>query len=216
MNAAFKHKVPVLFFALAVTSAASGETTDLLSAGANGWRAHDQSRWQFKGGELHGSTALLDGSKTDADASAFIVSEQAFDGDYMLSMELTFDAGRYVGVYLDFDEDTQSGIWMASGHALPEDAPANEVERGYIKTVDGGNWVVRATGELDIERGRRVKLGFSRLDGEYRLWNDGRLIATYKKSGYAPGPVQLRLTNSAVRIHRLELRTRDGKQRKRN
>lgn len=216
MNVAFKHKLLVLLSALTVTSGASGQSTDLLSAGADGWRAFDKSRWQFKGGELHGSTSVLDGDKTDADASAFIVSKQAFDGDYMLSMELTFDAGRYIGVYLDFSDDTQSGIWMATGHALPADAPANEVERGYIKTVDGGNWVVRATGELGIERGRRVKLGFSRLDGEYRLWNDGRLIATCKKSGYAPGPIQLRLTNSAVRIHRLEVRTRDNKQRKRN
>ena len=121
---------------------------------------------------------------------------------------MTFDKGRYLGVYLDFDPKTQTGIWMASGHDLPADAPANEVARGYVKTIEKGFWIVRATGELDIEPGRRVKLGFSRRGDDYSLWNEGRLIATYRKpGGYPAGRIQLRLTNAAVRIHHIEVRT---------
>ena len=51
-------------------------------------------------------------------------------------MDVTFDVGRYLGVYIDFSQDTQTGIWMATGHALAADAADNEVERAYIKTVE--------------------------------------------------------------------------------
>jgi len=215
MTFAFKHKSTFLLLMILAPLMASGQTTDLLAEGADGWQPFDEARWKFVNGELHGSTAILDGDKTDPDASTFIVGREKLEGEYLVSLEVTFDEGRYLGVYVDFGQDTQSGIWMASGHALPADAPDNEIERGYIKTVENGFWIVRSTGDLAITKGKRIKLGFSRRGDEYRLWNDGKLIATYRKEGgYPAGPLQLRLTNAAARIHRLEVRT--GRQRRPN
>ena len=128
-------------------------------------------------------------------------------------MELTFERGRYLGVYLDYDADEQSGMWLATGHALAADAADNEVERGYVKTVDNGVWVVRATGELPIEQGKRLRLGLSKRGDDYSLRSDGRLIATYRKAGgYAEGRIRLRLTNAQVRVHKLEVRTGRSRQ----
>lgn len=204
-----------LLLAILACTPASGETLDLLADGAEKWRPFDANRWRFVNGELLGSTAKLDGDKTDPEASTFLVSNDTYSGDFIVSLDLTFEQGRYLGVYLDFGQDSQTGIWMASGHALDADAPDNEVERGYIKTVENGFWIVRATGELVIEKGRRIKLGFSRRGETYSLWNDGKLIAVYQKDGgYPAGPLQLRLTNSAVRIHELQVRTGKGRERK--
>ena len=215
MTYAFKHRSILLLLVAMAPLTASGQSINLLAGGADNWQSFDESRWRFVGGELHGSSMSFDGDKTDPEASAFLVSREKIEGDYMVAIEATFDQGRYLGVYLDFGQDTQSGIWIATGHALPADAPGNEVERGYIKTVENGFWIVRATGELLITNGRRVRLGFSRREDEYRLWNDGKLVATYRKEGgYPAGPLQLRLTNAAVRIHRLEVRT--GRQRRTN
>ena len=147
-------------------------------------------------------------AKVNPAASSFLVSKEVFGGDYRVEIELTFGRGRYIGVYLDFSQDTQSGTWMASGHALEQDAPDNEIERGYIKTVERGAWIVRATGALPIEQGQRLTLAFSRSGDDYMLWHDSQLIAIYHKTGgYPAGPLQLRLTNSAVRIHRLQVHT---------
>jgi len=209
MARTFKH---ILAVALLWPLAASGQAVDLLAAGEDAWQSFDRDRWQFTDGELRGRTAVLDGDKTDPAASTFLVSRRKFSGDYIVSLDVTFDEGRYLGVYLDFGQDTQSGMWLATGHALPPDAPDNEVERGYIKTVDKGAWVVRATGELVIEKGKPVRLGFSRHGDDYSLWNDGRLIAVYRKEGgYPAGPLQIRLTNAAVRIHGLRVRTGKNK-----
>lgn len=209
---ALKHSPALLLFALLVPVAGNGQTNDLLAKGADAWAPFDAARWQFADGELRGSTAVFDGDKTDPAASTFLVSKEVFSGDFIVSVELTFDQGRYLGVYLDFGPSSQSGIWMASGHPLPPDAPDNEVERAYIKTVENGFWIVRATGELVVEPGQRLKLGFSRRGNAYSLWNDGKLIAVYRKEGgYPPGPLQLRLTNAAARIHALQVRTGKGR-----
>jgi len=208
MRDVVKHNLAALLLAITVSAPVFGETFDLLADGASNWQPFDESRWQFVNGELHGSSAKLDGDKTDPAASAFLVSNETYSGDYIVSLDLTFERGRYLGMYLDFGQDTQTGIWMASGHALAADAPDNEVERGYIKTVENGFWVVRATGELVIEAGRRTRLGFSRVGDTYNLWNDGKLLAVYRREGdYPAGPLQLRLTNSSVRIHKFQVRT---------
>ena len=205
MTKTFNH---ILALLLLLPSVASGQAADLLADGADGWQEFDAERWQFVNGELHGSAAVLDGEKTDPEASTFLVSKKTFSGSYIVSLDVSFDEGRYLGVYLDFDQETQSGMWLATGHALASDAPDNEVERGYIKTVEEGVWIVRATGELIIEQGVSIRLGFSRRGDDYSLWNDGKLIAVYRKDGGFPaGPIQIRLTNSAVRIHSLRVRT---------
>ncbi len=113
---------------------------------------------------------------------------------------------------MDFAQETQSGIWMATGHPLPEDPEERylEVEMAYIKTVDKSDWTVRTQGELKIETGKLVRLQFIREGDDYSVWNDGRLIITYHKAGgYPSGPLQLRLTNARARIHRLEVQS-DG------
>jgi hypothetical protein len=95
---------------------------------------------------------------------------------------------------------------MGTGHALPVDAPTNEIERGYIKTVENGFWVVRATGELVIGDSGRVRLRFERTGDNYSLWREGRMIATYHKpGGYPAGPLQIRLTNARASFHTLAI-----------
>lgn len=181
---------------------------DLLQSGADTWRSPDPSRWSFVDGEIRGSTPLLDGAKTSPESSSFLISKRTFGGDIAVSVDVTFDEGRYLGVYLDFGQDTQSGIWMATGHPLPED-PAErhlEVETAYIKTVDSSHWIVRTQGELVIEPGELIRLRFVKTGDDYSVWSEGRLIVTYRKDGgYPPGPLQLRLTNARARIHRIEV-----------
>ena len=51
-----------------------------------------------------------------------------------------------------------------------------------------------------------MRLRFQRLNDDYSLYQDDRLIATYRKpGGYSAGPLQIRLTNAQVRIHRREV-----------
>jgi hypothetical protein len=121
-------------------------------------------------------------------------------------MDVTFDEGRYLGVYVDFDQDLQTGIWMATGHALAGDAADNEVERAYIKTVENSFWIVRATGELVVQPGALLRLRFVREGDYYSVFSDDTLIVTYYKAGgYPAGPLQVRLTNASVRIHKLNV-----------
>lgn len=192
------------------SSALAQERESLVDAGAESWRSPDLSRWSFVDGEIRGSTPVLDGPKTSPESSAFLVSKRTFGGDIVVSIDVTFDRGRYLGVYLDFGQETQSGIWMATGHPLAED-PAErylEVETAYIKTVDASHWIVRARGALVIEPGELVRLQFVKKGDDYSVWHDERLIVTYHKAGgYPPGPLQLRLTNAIARIHRLEVQS---------
>lgn len=212
MVASFKHIPAILLAGLVLPAPSPAQTVDLLSDGADAWQPFDEARWQFIDGELHGATSVFDGDKTHPAASTFLVSRNTFQDDFIVTIDITFDRGRYAGIYLDYSPDTQTGIWMASGHALAADAPDNEVERGYVKTIEQGFWIVRATGELVVRTGERIRLGFSRRGDDYSLWNDGKLIATYRRDGgYPPGHIQLRLTNAAVRIHRLQVRTGRGR-----
>ena len=208
------HRLHSALVALAIVMAGQGslvraaEVVDLLEAGADSWRSPDPRRWSFVDGAIRGSTAVLDGAITSPESSAFLVSHRTFGGDIEVSIDITFEKGRYLGVYLDYGQDTQSGIWMATGHPLPED-PAQrhlEVEAAYIKTVEISDWTVRTQGELLIEPGKAVRLHFVKTGDDYSVWQDGRLIVTYRKvGGYPPGPLQLRLTNARARIHRLDI-----------
>ena len=208
----FKHifRLAILLcFAMSMPMAVGAEIMlDLLAGGATEWRSPDAGHWTFSNGELTGTSKVFDGQKTDPDASTFLVSKAAFGGDVSVSMEVTFEVGRYLGVYMDFGQNTQTGMWMATGHALSADAADNEVERAYVKTVEDSFWIVRANGELNIKVGEALMLRFERKGDDYSVWNDDRLIATYHRpGGYPAGPLQLRLVNAKVRIHQLQVRS---------
>lgn len=201
----FKHSfaIGLLIVVVVLRATAAAPAVDLLSRGANEWRSIDPG-WRFIGGEIAGASSIFDGAITNPDASTFLVSKKVFGGDVVVSMDVTFDEGRYLGVYLDFGQDTQTGIWMATGHALAEGAADNEIERAYIKTVENSFWIVRATGELVVQPGEMLRLRFTRKGDYYSIFSDDVLIVTFRKAGgYPPGPLQLRLTNASARIHRL-------------
>jgi hypothetical protein len=202
----FKHIFCLAILLVPVFASAERLTTDLLDNAAEDWQTPDLENWHWTHGVLVGSSKILDGAKTDPEASTFLVSKRVFGGNVSVALDVSFQAGRYLGVYLDFDQASQTGIWMATGHALDDDAPDNEVERGYIKTVENGFWVVRANGELVVDGDEVVRLRFARQGDDYSLYQDGRLIATYHKpGGYPAGPVQIRLTNAQASILRLEV-----------
>ena len=183
-------------FIASLPAFAGDSKDDLLDGGSREWLPADAS-WVFGNGEIAGASSIMDGAKTDPAATTFLVSQKSFGGDIVVTMDVTFDAGRYLGVYLDFDQETQTGIWMATGHALAADAASNEVERAYIKTVEESFWIVRATGELVVESGETLRLRFVRKGDDYSIWSDETLIVTYHKAGgYPAGPLQIRLTNA--------------------
>ncbi len=203
----FKHIFKASYFLAAALAAvpaiADSSIVDLLADGDRAWLPADTT-WIFDNGKIAGTSSIMDGAITDPAASTFLVSRNTFGGDIVVTMDVTFNAGRYLGVYLDFDQDTQTGIWMATGHALAADAAGNEVERAYIKTVEESFWIVRATGELSVEPGLLLRLRFVRKGDVYSIWSDETLIVTYYKAGgYPAGPLQIRLINARVRIHRL-------------
>ena len=203
----FKHIFKASYFLAAALAAvpaiADSSTVDLLADGDRAWLPADTT-WIFDNGKIAGTSSIMDGAITDPAASTFLVSQNSFGGDIVVTIDVTFNAGRYLGVYLDFDQDTQTGIWMATGHALAADAADNEVARAYIKTVEDSFWIVRATGELSVEPGSLLRLRFVRKGDVYSIWNEETLIVTYYKAGgYPAGPLQIRLTNARARIHRL-------------
>ena len=203
----FKHIFKASYFLAAALAAvpafADSSIVDLLADGDRAWLPADTT-WIFDNGKIAGTSSIMDGAITDPAASTFLVSQNSFGGDIVVTIDVTFNAGRYLGVYLDFDQDTQTGIWMATGHALAADAADNEVARAYIKTVEDSFWIVRATGELSVEPGSLLRLRFVRKGDVYSIWNEETLIVTYYKAGgYPAGPLQIRLTNARARIHRL-------------
>jgi len=200
----FKHIFGLTILLVSSVALAERLTTNLLDDAAADWHMPEPAQWYWTHGTLVGSSKIFDGEKTDPAASTFLVSKRIFGGNVSVSLDVSFQSGRYIGVYLDFGQETQSGIWMATGHALQPDAPANEVERGYIKTVENGFWIVRANGELVIDGDEIVRLRFARKGDDYSLYQDERLIATYRKpGGYPAGPIQVRLTNAQASILRL-------------
>lgn len=205
----FKHifRIHLLLTAVLAGSSAIADKSrvDLLAAGKHAWDSVDAT-WNIDHGEIVGATRIKNGAITDPAASSFLVSKTILGGDIVVSMDVTFETGRYLGVYLDFGQDTQTGIWLATGHALAEDAAANEVERAYIKTVEDSFWIVRATGELPVQPGVPLHLRFARKGDYYSIFDGDTLVVTYRKpGGYPAGPLQIRLTNASARIHRLEV-----------
>ena len=191
---------------LGVLAESGTHKIDLLKQGNKAWVGIEGSGWNFEDGQLAGETKIFDGAKTDPASSIFLVSKKRFGGDVSVSMDITFDVGRYIGVYVSFDQATQSGIWMATGHALTEEDTKHHVASGYIKTVEEGHWVVRTTGELGVDTGHKLKLRFSRVGNDYSLWRNNRLVATWHKpGGYPAGQLQLRLTNAKAKISHLDV-----------
>ncbi len=201
-----KHIFCLGMLLVSMNASAARVTTDMLADAVEQWRSPDIAQWTFSAGEIAGTSKLFDGEKSDPDATTFLISKQTFGGNVSVEIDVLFEKGRYLGVYLDFGQDSQSGIWMATGNPLSKDAPANEIERGYIKTVENGFWIVRANGELVVNENELVRLRFARLGDDYSLYRDERLVAIYHKpGGYPAGPIQIRLTNAKVRIQRLQV-----------
>lgn len=184
--------------------------TDLLADGKAAWTSPDWSRWQFHEGDITGETLKFPEVATgDPDAAAYLLSRQTFDGDLELSMEIVFERSRYIGVYLDYDPATDTGMWLATGHPLPSDEAAEtQVETAYIKTVDNGHWVVRARGELRISPDEVLRLRWVKSGPDYSIWQGDRLVVAYRpERRYESGPVMLRLMSAVARIRRLEMRS---------
>ena len=184
-------------------------STDLLAGGKESWTSPDWNRWEFQTGTLIGETVKFPEIATsDPDAAAYLLTKSVFGGDLELSMEIIFERSRYLGVYLDYDPETDTGMWLATGHPIPENAAGTEVEMAYIKTVDDGDWIVRARGELNIEPGEILRLRWVKSGPDYSIWQDDRMIATYRPDRrYDAGPVMLRLMSAVAEIQRLEMRS---------
>lgn len=184
-------------------------STDLLADGKDNWTSPDWSRWELRDGTLIGATVEFPEIATsDPNAAAYLLTRNEFGGNLELSMEITFERSRYLGVYLDYDAESDTGMWLATGHPLPEDAADTEVEMAYIKTVDEGDWTVRARGELNIAPGEVLNLRWIKSGPDYSIWQDHRLIATYRpERSYDAGPVMLRLMSAVAEIDRLEMRS---------
>ena len=180
-------KFPAIFLLLIVALPARAQNANVdLLAGQSEWLIENGAGWRFESGALSGRTKVFDGEKADPDASVFLESRRVFGGDKTIHIDVRFETGRYLGVYMDYDPATRSGIWMATGHFLPEDEKVHYVESAYIKTVEQGHWVVRATGELDVPAGSSLSLRFERSGDDYRIWQGDRLVATYRKPGGYP------------------------------
>lgn len=184
--------------------------TDLLAGSKDAWTSPDWTRWQFHEGTLTGETLKFPEVATaDPEAAAYLLTRQEFGGDLELSMDIVFERSRYIGVYLDYDPETDTGMWLATGHPLPSDgARETQVETAYIKTVDNGDWIVRARGELKVSPGEVLRLRWVRSGPDYSIWQDDRLVVAYRpERRYEPGPVMLRLMSAVARIQRLEMRS---------
>ena len=181
--------------------------TDLLTETA--WQSPDPTRWEFGEHSLNGRTFTFPEVATrEADATANLVSERQFGGQQLsLVTDMMFERSRYLGVYLDYDPETDTGIWMATGHPLAaEESDAGKVPMAYIKTIDDGDWTVRATGELLIKPGQELRLRWIRDGADYQVWQDERLVASYRpRRNYGPGHVRLRLMSAIIEIDRLEM-----------
>ena len=185
-------------------------STDLLAGGKDNWTSPDWSRWEIDQGVAKGETLKFPGVATaNPEAAAYLLTRGVFEGDLELSMDIVFERSRYIGVYLDYDPDTDTGMWLATGHPLPEDdAGESQTETAYIKTVDNGDWIVRARGELRISPGEVLRLRWMKSGPDYSIWQDDRLIVAYRpERNYPPGPVMLRLMSAVAEIRRLEMRS---------
>ena len=185
-------------------------STDLLAGSNDNWTSPDWSRWEFNQGAVKGETLKFPEVATgDAEAAAYLLTRNVIEGDLELSMDIVFQRSRYIGVYLDYDPDTDTGMWLATGHPLPEDdAGESQTETAYIKTVDNGDWVVRARGELTISPGEVIRLRWVKSGPDYSIWQDDRLVVVYRpERNYEPGPVMLRLMSAVAEIRRLEMRS---------
>lgn len=183
-----------------------GEHRNLIAQDA--WVDPDSVRWTFQDDRLGGMTLTFPEIPTDdIRANSFLLSNAVFGGDLVLSMDIVFEQSRYLGVYLDYDPLTDTGMWLATGHPLPEGASGDpRVEMAYIKTVDNGNWTVRATGQLVVAPGEELRLRWVKSGNDYSIWQDDRLVVGYRpERTYEPGRIQFRLMSAVMEIDRLEM-----------
>jgi hypothetical protein len=138
----FKHIFGSCFLLMAIVAGsnaiANRSKVDLLEAGKQAWASVDAG-WTIDNGEIAGATRIMNGAITDPAASTFLVSKAIFGGDIVVSMDVTFETGRYLGVYLDFGQDTQTGIWMATGHALARRTRSSARTSRPLRTLSGSS-----------------------------------------------------------------------------
>ena len=198
--------IPAIASADSTSIPTPGEHRDLIAEDA--WIHPDSVRWTFQEAALGGRTITFPGIPTDdVRANSFLLSNAVFGGDLVLSMDVTFEQSRYLGVYLDYDPLTDTGMWLATGHPLPEEGSGGPgVEMAYIKTVDNGNWTVRATGQLVVVPGEELRLRWVKSGSDYSIWQDDRLIVAYRpERTYEPGRIQFRLMSAVMEIDRLDM-----------
>ncbi len=185
-------------------------TTDLVAAGADAWRSPDPKLWSFKKNSISGRSPEFGAPRKAPESSAWLLSKQVFGGDIIeVHIDVTFSHGRYLAIYMDYDQAIQTGIWMATGHPVLEPDPTQHmnVEAAYIKTVERGNWVVRTEGELVIKDGVLKHLIFAKHGDDYSIYDNGRLIITYRKPGYQGSELQLRIVDAGATITHFEVKS---------
>jgi hypothetical protein len=162
------------------------------------WHEPKQPSGKFKSFRREGSTVV---GETETwphlhrRANAYLLSDAEYEGDIAVSLRLKFLRGRYLGCYLCYDPDSDTGYWLATGHAVGENP--NEA---YIKIVRNGKWEVVASSPLAIEADVEYRLCFQRTGAELAILVNGKSIVSSHAPEFPSGHVQLRLHNTKIEL----------------
>lgn len=128
-------------------------------------------------------------------ANAYLLHSERFAGDVSVSLRARFERGRYLGVYLCFDPVRENGYWIATGHAVGENAGM-----AYIKRIAAGRAEVIARAPLALEPGVEYSLRFARAGERIELWVNDKLALAHRDDRYHAGEIRLRLHNAKVAL----------------
>lgn len=162
------------------------------------WHEPKQPAGKFKGFRREGSGVI---GETEVwphlhrRANAYLLSDAEFSGDVAVSLQVKFLRGRYLGCYLGYDPASDTGYWLATGHAVGDNP--NEA---YIKIVRKGKWEVIAAAPLALEPNVEYRLCFQRTGAELAILVDGKSIVSAHAPEFPRGHVQLRLHNTKVEL----------------
>lgn len=133
-------------------------------------------------------------------ANSFLLSSESYSGDVLVEIQASFLRGRYLGCYLCYDPQTDSGYWLSTGHGV-----GNYPNQAYIKIVRNGDWKTMARAPLEIEPGKTYRLGYRRRGNELAVLVAGQPVVTWRDDTFNSGKVQLRLHNTKVEITDLKV-----------